>query len=66
MAYAAVGKLMDKWVNDSRFREELRKDPQGTVQKTGIQLTPDEWQALQKVDWAQSDEELKTRLSKGA
>jgi hypothetical protein len=61
-----LGKLMDKWINDQKFRQEVRKNPEQAVRATGANLTDEEWQTLRCVDWNCSDEELKTRISKGA
>ncbi len=65
MSYEAIGKLMDRWVNDPNFRTELRKDPATAVRESGAQLNKEELAALKQVDWNCSDEELKTRLNKG-
>lgn len=66
MSMQEIGKLIDKWVNDQNFRQEIRKNPEQAVRATGAHLTPEEWQALRGVDWNCSDEELKTRISKAA
>ena len=59
-----VDKLMEKWMADAMFRTELRKNPEGALQKTGAQLTAEEWAAFRKIDWGMSDSELKSRISK--
>ncbi len=65
MSYEQVGKLIDRWMNDPGFRNELRKDPEGAVKKSGAKLTEGEMAALKKVNWTASDEELKAQISKG-
>jgi len=62
MGMQEVGKLIDKWINDKKFRELIRKDP---VQNSEIKLTKEEWDLLSHVDWTLSDEELKSRINKG-
>ncbi len=64
MTRQAVEELMDRWMNDEAFREELRVDSEGTVRSTGLSFDQDEWAALRSVDWSLPDEELQTRASK--
>ena len=59
-----VQKLVDRWENDMAFRELMRKDPNGAVMTTGLELTEDEWAAIRKVDWKQPDAALQQRISK--
>lgn len=59
-----VQKLVDRWENDMAFRELMRKDPNRAVLTTGMELTEDEWAAIRKVDWKQTDAELQERISK--
>ncbi|OGQ17904.1 MAG: hypothetical protein A3B70_01940 [Deltaproteobacteria bacterium RIFCSPHIGHO2_02_FULL_40_11] len=65
MGMQEVGKLIDKWINDLKFRSEIRKNPESAVQKSGIKLTKEEWNLFKNVDWSLSDEELKARINKG-
>lgn len=58
MSRQAVETLVDRWLNDSTFRERVRQDPEGTIRGTGVHLDPDEWAALRSVDWRRSDEDL--------
>lgn len=64
MNHETVGKLIDRWINEPAFRGTLKKDPEGTLKKTGIQMTDEEWAAIRRIDWKLSDDELKNRLSK--
>ena len=59
-----VGELMDRWINEPGFRDEVRRDPEGAVRRSGIQLSDDEQAALRSIDWNLPDEELRARLSK--
>jgi hypothetical protein len=63
MSRQAVETLIDRWINEPAFREQLRTDPEGTVRASGAQLDEDEWAALRGVDWSLSDEELQSRAS---
>ncbi len=59
----AMQKLTDRFMNDPDFRERMKQDPEGTAQSEGLQLDEEDRQALQSVDWSQSDEQLKERVS---
>ena len=61
MSQEAVAKLMEHWLNEPGFRQRLRADPEGTVKRSGLQLSDDEWAALRRIDWSQTDEELHAR-----
>lgn len=64
MGYEGIGKLIDRWFSDPMFRQNLRQDPEGTMRKSGMTLSSEEWASFKKVDWALSDEELKNHVSK--
>lgn len=64
MTQSTISALVDRWLNDPQFRQALRSDPKGTVESSGYTLVPDEWAALQAIDWSLSDEQLQTRASK--
>lgn len=64
MSQEMFKEIIDRWVNDPTFRTEIRKDPEGTIQKTGKTLTEEEKLAFKKVDWSLTDEQLKSRISK--
>lgn len=63
MSREAVGKLVDRWMNDPAFRQEMRRDPGEAVRRSGCQLDADEWAALRRVDWSLSDDELRARTN---
>jgi hypothetical protein len=64
MSQAAVEELMDMWLNDEAFREEVRKNPEAAIRARGYDLDEDEWSAVQSIDWDISDQELRERVSK--
>lgn len=64
MSRENIEKLMDRWINEPAFREELRGDPEGVVRKSGMELDDDELAALKSIDWNLPDEELKLRANK--
>lgn len=66
MSREAVGKLIDRWMNDPAFRQEMRLDPEKTVSRSGCELDPDEWAALRHVDWSLSDDQLRARINHAA
>ncbi len=60
----AMQQLADKFMNDPEFREQMRQDPEGTAERTGLELDEEDRQALRSIEWNQSDEQLKERVSK--
>lgn len=64
MSYEAMGKLIDRWVEDKEFRKEMRLNAEMAVRKSGIQLAPEEWSVLHQVNWKMPDDELQARISK--
>ena len=63
MSRESIETLVEKWTEDNAFRTAIRKDAEGTIRATGLDLTPDEWAAVRNFDWNASDEELTTRAS---
>jgi hypothetical protein len=61
----AMSQLADRFMNDADFREQMRQDPEGAAERSGLQLDEEDRQALKSIDWSGSDEELKERVSKG-
>lgn len=66
MGYENLGRLIDHWLNYAPFREALRKNPMEAVRKSGISLSPQELEMINSIDWSQSDEALRARISKAA
>ena len=62
----AMQQLTDRFMNHPEFREQMRQDPEGTAERSGLQLDEEDRQALRNIDWTQPDEELKPRVSKGS
>jgi hypothetical protein len=56
---------MDRWMNEPNFRDEIRRNPEGTVRRMNLELDEDEWAALRNMDWTLPDEELQARANKG-
>ena len=56
--------LLDRWVKDSEFRQEMRADPEGTVEKNGVVLDDPSRALLRNIDWSLSDAQL-ADLAKG-
>ena len=57
--------LLDRWMNDPGFKDELRHDPEGATRRAGVALEAEDLVAMQSIDWSLPDEELQERLSKG-
>ena len=64
MSQEDVKTLIDRWMNDPAFREDVRADPEGAIRRTGLELNADEWAAVRNLDWQISDEELTARANK--
>lgn len=50
--------------NDADFRDQMRQDPEGAAERSGYKLDEEDRQALKSMDWNQSDQALKERVSK--
>ena len=61
----SMQQLADRFMNDAEFREQMRQDPEGAAERSGLQLDEEDKQALRSIDWSGTDEELKERVSKG-
>ena len=64
MARTGVDQLVEKWLNEAGFREQLTRDPEGTVAACGITLNAEEWATLRNVVMTSTDEALQARVSK--
>ncbi|MCX6020243.1 MAG: Os1348 family NHLP clan protein [Chloroflexi bacterium] len=62
---AGVEQLVDRWLNEPGFKDQLIADPEGTVLAAGLTLDADEWATLRNAVVSLSDGELQTRISKG-
>jgi hypothetical protein len=60
----SMQQLADRFINDASFREELRQDPEGAAERSGLPLDDEDRQALRSIDWSGSDEQLKERVNK--
>ena len=60
----SMQQLADRFMNDAEFREQMKQDPEGTAERSGLQLDEEDTQALRSIDWSGTDEELKERVSK--
>jgi hypothetical protein len=61
---AAMEQLVDRWMSDSVWREELRTNPEEALQRSGADLDETDWEMIRSIDWSASDGELEERLSK--
>jgi hypothetical protein len=64
MSQEAVATLIDRWTNEPGFKDDFLVDPHATILAHGITLTPDEEEAVKRMDWSGSDEDLAQRVSK--
>lgn len=56
--------LLDRWMNDPSFKDQLRSDPKTTLKSYGIDATDDMVKSLKAVSSNASVEELKERVVK--
>ena len=66
MAQDGVDRLVDKWLNDTSFRDQMQRDPEGTAKRCGITLSAEEWTTVRNVVMTTGDEALRARISKGS
>jgi hypothetical protein len=64
MSRENVEQLLDRWINEPAFRDEIRADPEGAIERAGVTLDEEEQAALLNIDWSLPDEELAARVSK--
>ena len=65
MSSGNIDELIDRWYNDAEFRAALRADPEGTLARSGIELSDEVREALRGLDPTQpTDAQLEERISK--
>jgi hypothetical protein len=58
--------LANRYLNDPKFKEQMRQDPEGTARSTGLKFDDEDRQAIRSWDMSSSrEEELRDRISKG-
>ena len=60
----SMQQLADRFMNDAQFREQMRQNPEGAADSSGLPLDEEDRQALRSIDWSGSDEALNDRVSK--
>ena len=60
----SMQQVADRFMNDTQFREEMRQDPEGAAERSGLPLDEEDRQALRSMDWSGTDEALNDRVSK--
>jgi hypothetical protein len=63
MSRQALEELVLRWTDDAAFREALRADPDGTIERAGFQLSELEWGIVRDTDWGQPEDALRTRMA---
>jgi hypothetical protein len=57
--------LCNRFLNDPQFKEQMRQDPLGTAERTGLRFDDEDRQSIKNWDWGPSGEEpLKQRIAK--
>jgi hypothetical protein len=52
-----------RYLNDPQFKEQMRQDPIGTAERTGLTFDDEDRKTIRKWDWGPSGElELKKRI----
>jgi len=63
MKLTHLSQLIQLWDrDDNNFRQRIRRDPKGTIEGYGIEVTAEEEEAIRKTDWTLSDDELEVVL----
>ena len=60
-----LNKLVGKALSDEAFRKEFIEDPTAAAKKVGIDLTPDQAEALKSIDTTSMSEVMEKVASKG-
>ena len=60
-----LNRLVGKALSDEAFRKEFIEDPVAAAKKEGIELTPDQAEALKSIDTASMSEVMEKVASKG-
>ena len=66
MSQSQVEAIIERWLSDESFRTSMRAAPIETIEKEGYSLSDEERQALQRMDFSQSDEELASQANFGS
>lgn len=56
--------LLDRWLNDTAFRDGLESDPESAIHASGINLSDEEWKELRAANYDLSDGALAERVNK--
>jgi hypothetical protein len=57
--------LANRYLNEPQFREQMRQDPEGTAESTGLTFDDEDRQSIRNWEWGPSGEgALKERMSK--
>lgn len=65
MSTEAKKRLIGRIVQDPSFRQQLKVDPEGTIQHSGLDLTEEEYTSVvADIDLSLPDDQLQERLSK--
>ena len=64
---SSVIELANRYLDDPQFREQMRQDPEGTAESTGLTLDEEDRQSIRNWEWGPSGEEaLKEPMSKSS
>ena len=58
-----MNQIMERWVADPEFSNQLRDDLEGAVSSLGLELKTEDLAMLREIDWQINDTELQTRLN---
>jgi hypothetical protein len=59
----SVMELCNRFLNDPKFKEQMRQDPLGTAERTGLRFDDEDRQSIKNWDWGPSGEGvLKERI----
>ena len=59
--------LCNRYLDNPQFREQMRQDPEGAAESTGLTFDKEDRESIRNFDWGPKGEEemLQERLSKG-
>jgi hypothetical protein len=65
MSSSVLSAVMDRFINDENFRDQMRNDPGTAIRNSEMLLSDEELTMVLRTDWAKAGEELGARVSKG-
>ncbi|MEP7378938.1 MAG: Os1348 family NHLP clan protein [Chloroflexota bacterium] len=60
----ALEALLERWTNDTTFRDEYDADPEQAIRSAGLELSDEDWRAIREAKFELTDGLLPARVNK--